>query len=182
MIQEGEGVEVAEHSSPLIHYRGTYLDGTAFGSTAESGGPISLPLDGTIEGFAKAVVGMKEGEKRRIYIHPDLAYGTRGHLDPNALLTFEVEIVQTEQVAVEDSEVQDIETEQLALEETAEEDTLEIATESTGTTITEPVAEMPFQATDEETELAEVDAPSPAPAPFEEMTAEIITEESEGAI
>ena len=39
---------------------------------------------------------MKEGEKRRIYIHPELGYGTRGRLPPNSLLIFDVEIVEAE--------------------------------------------------------------------------------------
>jgi peptidylprolyl isomerase len=38
---------------------------------------------------------MKEGEKRTIYIHPDLGYGTSGMLPPNSLLTFEVEIMKS---------------------------------------------------------------------------------------
>ena len=95
VLEEGTGAEVVEHTTPLINYTGTYIDGSVFGSTNETGGPIDLSLDHTIPGFQQAVVGMKEGEKRRIYIHPDLAYGTNGHLDPNALLTFEVEIIRS---------------------------------------------------------------------------------------
>ena len=38
---------------------------------------------------------MKEGEKRTVYIHPDLAYGTNGYLPPpNSLLTFDIEIIK----------------------------------------------------------------------------------------
>jgi peptidylprolyl isomerase len=37
---------------------------------------------------------MREGEKRTVFIHPELAYGTNGYLPPNSLLTFEVEIVK----------------------------------------------------------------------------------------
>ena len=39
---------------------------------------------------------MKEGEKRRIFVHPDLGYGTSGHLAPNSLLIFDVEVVKAE--------------------------------------------------------------------------------------
>ena len=92
-LKSGTGQTVAEHSAPLIHYKGSYLDGTTFGSSEEAGGPITLPLDHAIPGFREAIIGMQEGEKRRIYIHPDLGYGTTGHLAPNSLLTFEVEIV-----------------------------------------------------------------------------------------
>lgn len=94
VVQEGNGAVVVEHSSPMIHYTGKYLDGTVFGTSEEMGGPITVPLDQTIPGFSKAVVGMKEGEKRKIYVHPDLGYGTTGQLPPNELLVFDVEVVK----------------------------------------------------------------------------------------
>jgi peptidylprolyl isomerase len=95
-VQEGQGAAVAEHSAPLVKYSGKYLDGTTFGSSEETGGPISLPLDQTIPGIIKSVVGMKEGEKRKIFVHPDLGYGTTGQLPPNSLLIFEVEVIKAD--------------------------------------------------------------------------------------
>jgi len=94
IITEGHGEEVKPHSSPLINYSGKYQDGTVFGSSEEVGGPITIPLDQTISGFSKGLLGMKEGEKRKLFIHPDLGYGTMGNLPPNALLIFEIEVVK----------------------------------------------------------------------------------------
>jgi peptidylprolyl isomerase len=94
ILQEGKGDVVAEHSTPLVQYTGKYIDGTTFGSSEETGGPITIPLDQTIPGFSKGIVGMKEGEKRRLFISPDLGYGTTGHLPPNSLLIFDVEVVK----------------------------------------------------------------------------------------
>jgi peptidylprolyl isomerase len=94
MVVEGKGPAVAEHASPMINYTGKYLDGTTFGSSEETGGAIAVPLDQTIPGFSKGVVGMKEGEKRKIFVHPDLGYGATGQLPPNKLLIFEVEVVK----------------------------------------------------------------------------------------
>ena len=37
---------------------------------------------------------MKEGEKRRLYVHPELGYGTTGQLPPNELLIFDIEVVK----------------------------------------------------------------------------------------
>ncbi|CUI17595.1 FKBP-type peptidyl-prolyl cis-trans isomerase [Candidatus Protochlamydia naegleriophila] len=93
-IKEGTGPAVEAHSSPKIHYTGKYQDGTVFGTSEEMGGPITIPLDQTIPGFSKGIVGMKEGEKRRLYVHPDLGYGTTGQLPPNELLIFDIEVIK----------------------------------------------------------------------------------------
>ncbi|NGX39662.1 MAG: putative FKBP-type peptidyl-prolyl cis-trans isomerase FkpA [Chlamydiae bacterium] len=90
--KKGTGEVVQSTSTPSILYSATYLDGSSFASSEENETPICL--DETIQGFKKGLVGMKEGEKRTLYIHPEYAYGTQGFLPPNALLTFEVEIVK----------------------------------------------------------------------------------------
>jgi len=91
--KEGNGPAIEEHFSPLIRYVGKYLDGTVFGSSKEE---EVISLDETIPGISKGVVGMKEGEKRVLYIHPDLGYGTHGYLAPNSLLSFEIEVVKAQ--------------------------------------------------------------------------------------
>ncbi len=103
---EGKGAEVQNHFTPVIRYTGKFVDGKVFGSSKED---EKISLDETIPGFAKGIVGMKEGEKRTLFIHPELGYGTSGYLPPNSLLTFEVELVKaneptSEQAAGEGSE------------------------------------------------------------------------------
>lgn len=94
IVKEGTGATVEPHSSPKINYTGKYQDGTVFGTSEEMGGPITIPLDQTIPGFSKGILGMKEGEKRRLFVHPDLGYGTSGQLPPNELLIFDIEVVK----------------------------------------------------------------------------------------
>lgn len=94
--KEGSGNEVKDGNSPQIQYTGKYIDGTVFGSSQDTGGPITIPLDQTIQGFSKGLKGMKEGEVRKIFVHPDLGYGTSGHLPPNSLLIFEVELIKAD--------------------------------------------------------------------------------------
>lgn len=96
IIKEGTGTAVEPHASPKIHYTGKYQDGTVFGTSEEMEGPITIPLDQTLPGFSKGMVGMKEGEKRRLFVHPDLGYGTSGQLPPNELLIFDIEAVQAQ--------------------------------------------------------------------------------------
>jgi peptidylprolyl isomerase len=89
--KEGSGAPIKAHDAPLIRYVGKYLDGTIFGSSKED---EMLSLDETIAGFSKGLLGMKEGEKRTLFIHPDYGYGTSGYLPPNSLLTFEIELIK----------------------------------------------------------------------------------------
>jgi peptidylprolyl isomerase len=84
---KGSGKECALADTPIISYKGTYLNGEVFGES-EKAEPISL--QDTTAGFRQAIVGMKVGEKRQVFIHPDLAYGPTTELSPNALLTFEI--------------------------------------------------------------------------------------------
>jgi peptidylprolyl isomerase len=101
-IKPGDGAVVVEHNSPQIEYTGKYIDGTTFGSSVDTGGPITIPLDQTIPGFSKGIIGMKEGEERRLFVHPDLGYGTSGHLAPNSLLIFDVKVVKANAPATDD--------------------------------------------------------------------------------
>lgn len=88
---KGEGAIVEEHFSPTIRYTGRHLDGTEFSASEEEG---LITLDDMIFGFSKGIAGMREGEKRTLFIHPDLGYGTNECLPPNSLLIFDVEVVK----------------------------------------------------------------------------------------
>jgi len=94
ILEKGDGETVKEHGTPQITYIGKYLDGTVFGDSSAADGPITVPLDQTIPGFSKGIQGMKEGEKRRLFVHPDLGYGTTGQLLPNSLLIFDIQVIK----------------------------------------------------------------------------------------
>lgn len=118
ITKEGTGETVKEHNSPQIQYEGKFIDGKSFGSSKDAGGPITIPLDQTIPGFSKGILGMKEGEKRTLYVHPDLGYGTTGHLPPNSLLIFDIELVKAN--APEAADDMDDLSEEISLEEDLE--------------------------------------------------------------
>lgn len=96
ILQEGSGETVEEDGTPLINYEGKFADGTVFDSTQAKGAPVPISLETTIPGFKAGLNGMKKGEKRRLFIHPDLGYGTKGRLPPNSLLIFDVEVVEAD--------------------------------------------------------------------------------------
>ncbi len=53
--------------------------------------PIAIVLSDTILGFAKGASGMICGERRKIYIHPDLAYGKYGSTGFQQIMIYDVE-------------------------------------------------------------------------------------------
>ena len=57
--------------------------------------PVIVSFEDTIDGFREGVRGMKEGEERTLYIHPELAYG-EGHRveEPNKLIIIEVKLLE----------------------------------------------------------------------------------------
>lgn len=94
ILSPGSGETVQEENTPLILYEGKYQDGKVFDGSHAQGEPLALSLNTTIPGFKVGVLGMKKGEKRRLFIHPELGYGTQGRLQPNALLVFDIEVVE----------------------------------------------------------------------------------------
>lgn len=107
VLKQGNGPAVEAHGTPQINYTGKFIDGTVFGSSENSGGPVAIPLDQTIPGFSKGLIGMKEGEKRIILVHPELGYGATGHLPPNSLLIFDVEVVKAKAPEADDEDDED---------------------------------------------------------------------------
>lgn len=91
VLNEGQGSEVANQGKVSIRYKGSLLNGEVFG---ESSKDEILDMNQIVVGLREAMVGMKEGEKRLIHIHPEKAYGTEGMLPPNSLLSFEIEIAK----------------------------------------------------------------------------------------
>lgn len=88
VLEEGEGEIVTEEDIPLIWYSLSLLNGRHVQE-----GEFRCAFDKVVPGFKMGVVGMKEGEKRRLWIHPQLAYGMKnGSPLAQFLLIFEVEV------------------------------------------------------------------------------------------
>ena len=95
------GTGPAPHAGDVteVHYTGWLEDGAKFDSSLDRGEPIQFVLGrgNVIAGWDEGIALMRQGGKARLVIPPDLAYGERGAggvIPPNAMLTFEVELVR----------------------------------------------------------------------------------------
>ncbi len=64
------------HRSIKGRYLFKGMDGNSMLGTYQLEDPQQLELQKMIPGLAHGIIGMKEGEIREIFIHPDFAYGT----------------------------------------------------------------------------------------------------------
>lgn len=101
VLAEGTGEAVAAGDAATVHYTGTFTDGKVFDSSVTRGVPFTFTLGAqqVIPGWEQGVAGMKVGEKRRLTIAPELAYGAQGvpgAIPPNSTLVFEVELLGVE--------------------------------------------------------------------------------------
>lgn len=116
-LGQSKGETPSSTSTVLVNYAGFLANGTIFDTNVKNiakqfltydqrreamGGyaPMEVPFNayaGLIPGFTEALLTMKVGDKIRVFIPSNLAYGTRGAGDiipPNSDLIFDIEIVK----------------------------------------------------------------------------------------
>jgi FKBP-type peptidyl-prolyl cis-trans isomerase len=94
IIQAGHGTEHPGPTSQVtVHYTGWTTDGTMFDSSVVRGQTSTFPLNRVIPGWTEGLQLMVEGEKRRLWIPENLAYGGRPG-SPQGMLVFDVELIR----------------------------------------------------------------------------------------
>lgn len=95
-ITPGKGTSPKGTDMVEVNYRGTLLDGTEFDSSYGRKEPNVFQVDNLIPGWQEALKLMKPGAKWKIFVPPQLAYGTNGAgnvIEPNSALIFEIELI-----------------------------------------------------------------------------------------
>jgi FKBP-type peptidyl-prolyl cis-trans isomerase len=98
-LQAGSGERKVESGDTIsVHYTGTLEDGTKFDSSLDRGTPFEFQIGQgmVIQGWEQGFTGMQVGEKRKLFIPPDMAYGDAGVpgvIPGGATLIFEVELL-----------------------------------------------------------------------------------------
>ena len=97
VIASGEGTQTPRVTSTVtVNYRGMLVDGTEFDSSWAHGAPVTFQVDKVIPGWQDVIPRMHVGDRWKVVIPPQLAYGERGQLPrigPNEALVFEIELL-----------------------------------------------------------------------------------------
>jgi FKBP-type peptidyl-prolyl cis-trans isomerase len=99
-LTQGKGAPCAPGASLSVHYVGTLLDGKKFDSSRDRGEPFAFQLwrrpPDVIAGWELALLRMRVGDRTKVTIPWQLAYGAQGRppdIPPRADLVFDIEVL-----------------------------------------------------------------------------------------
>ncbi|KPW12459.1 Peptidyl-prolyl cis-trans isomerase [Pseudomonas syringae pv. atrofaciens] len=96
IIKKADGAQPKPTDVVTVHYEGKLIDGKVFDSSVERGSPIDLPVGGVIPGWVEGLQLMHVGEKIKLFIPSDLAYGAQSPspaIPANSVLVFDLELL-----------------------------------------------------------------------------------------
>ena len=98
VLKAGTGAQPKLSSTVKVNYHGTLIDGRVFDSSVDRGEPVEFPVGRVIKGWTEALQRMKVGDKWKLFIPSELAYGENAPpgsiIEPNSALVFEVELLE----------------------------------------------------------------------------------------
>ncbi len=94
----GKGPQPKDGDKVVVNYTGRFTSGKVFDtSVGKKPFEFTLGRGQVIKGWDEGVASMHVGGKRKLVIHPDLAYGEQGYpgvIPPKSTLTFDVELLK----------------------------------------------------------------------------------------
>ncbi|WP_437881449.1 FKBP-type peptidyl-prolyl cis-trans isomerase [Pseudomonas sp. LRF_L74] len=94
--KKADGAQPKPTDIVTVHYEGKLTDGTVFDSSIQRGSPIDLPVSGVIPGWVEGLQLMHVGEKYKLFIPSELAYGDQSPspaIPANSVLVFDLELI-----------------------------------------------------------------------------------------
>jgi peptidylprolyl isomerase len=96
ILEKGDGeTNPVATSKVKVHYHGTLIDGRVFDSSVDRGEAIEFGLNQVIKGWTEGLQLMVKGDKFRLFIPSELAYGdgSVSIITPGSTLIFDVELI-----------------------------------------------------------------------------------------
>jgi FKBP-type peptidyl-prolyl cis-trans isomerase FklB len=97
VVSKGTGtVSPTVDSTVTLNFSGRLADGTEFDSTWARGAPANFQINGGIRGWQDVLPRMHVGDRWKVVIPPQLAYGEHGALPrigPNEVLVFDIQLL-----------------------------------------------------------------------------------------
>lgn len=102
MINENKTGKLVGKNKAVVHYSGFFMDGKIFDSSVERGNTFTVHVGKgqVIKGWDEALALLRKGEKAKLILPYQLAYGEKGFgpIPAKATLIFDVEIVDVIEV------------------------------------------------------------------------------------
>ncbi len=106
VVKKGDATSVLPklEDTVVAHYAGTLIDGKKFDNSYDRGEPLTIPVGSVIRGWTEILQLMHVGDKWKVFIPSDLAYGDRGagaDIPGGAALIFEMELLGIKPAVIE---------------------------------------------------------------------------------
>jgi len=93
VLKSGDGPSPTIEDTVVVNYVGTRIDGTEFDSSERHGKPAQFQVKKLIQGWIEALPLMHTGDRWKLFVPADLAYGERGPLADQTLI-FDIELIE----------------------------------------------------------------------------------------
>jgi len=98
ILKKGDAASAMPKATDTVvaNYVGTLLDGKEFDNSYKRGQPLTIPVGGVIKGWTEVLQLMHIGDKFKVYIPSELAYGDKGagaDIPAGAALIFDMELL-----------------------------------------------------------------------------------------
>lgn len=113
ITSKGTGPAAKPGQVAIVHYVGTFMDGSLLDSSRKRGQPFvfTLGMGRVIRGWDEGFALLRVGDQATFIVPPDLAYGPqrRGPIPANSTLRFDVELLDLKDYALAEALSQSVE-------------------------------------------------------------------------